>query len=388
MRIGIDYTSAAHQGAGIGRLTRNVVQALAQIDQENEYVLLIQGRNLPCPLQAAPGNGHTRNRASGIPNTNFREVRTRVSERWWNRVWHRLRLPVPVEWIVGPLHVFHSPDFALPPLGKRTRAIVTVHDLSFMRLPRCFEPALLRYLTASVPRAVRRADWVFADSESTRNDVVELLHAPEDRVSVLYPGVEPRFCPMADSEELERVRLKYGLPARFILSVGTLQPRKNHATLVEAFSRLTDPGIGLVIVGQRGWLYDELFALVRERRLERVLFPGFVQDTDLPAVYNLAEAFVFPSLYEGFGIPLLEAMACGTPVVAADNSSLPEVVGDAGLLVGATDVQALTRALERLLNDATLRQTLIARGLTRAMRFTWLRAAQDLLATYRRVGQA
>lgn len=386
VRIGIDYTSAVHQGAGIGRLTRNVVQALARIDQQNEYVLLVQGRDLPHPFPAPPGMEFTRNRASGIPNSNFSEVRTRISERWWTRIWHRLRLPVVVERVVGPLRVFHSPDFALPPLRKSTRAIVTVHDLSFMRLPQCFEPSLLQYLTASVPRAVRRADWVLADSDSTRHDLVELLDVPENRISVLYPGVEPRFCPMTDTEELARVRHKYGLPARFILSVGTLQPRKNYATLVEAFSQITDADLGLVIVGQRGWLYDDLLALAREKGLGRVHFPGFVEDSDLPAFYNLAEVFVLPSLYEGFGIPPLEAMACGTPVITADNSSFPEVVGDAGLLVDAPDVQALVSGLRRLLTDSALRQDMTAKGLRRAMRFTWQSAAENLLATYLQVG--
>jgi glycosyltransferase involved in cell wall biosynthesis len=388
VRIGIDYTSAVQQGAGIGRLTRNVVQALAQIDQKNEYVLLVQGRDLPHPMHVSPAIGLTRNRASGIPNPNFSEVRTRLSQRWWTRIWHRLRLPIAVEWVTGPLRVFHSPDFALPPLRGDTRAIVTVHDLSFMRLPHCFEPSLLQYLRGSVPRAVRRADWVLADSESTCRDLVELLDVPQERISVLYPGVEPRFCPLADPEELARVRHKYGLPARFILSVGTLQPRKNYATLIEAFSQLADPDLSLVVVGQRGWLYDDLFALVRKKGMERVHFPGFVEDSDLPAIYNLAEVFALPSLYEGFGIPPLEAMACGVPVITADNSSFPEVVGDAGLLVDASDVQALVSGLGSLLNDATLRQTMTARGLRQAMRFTWQDAAEALLSTYMRVGQA
>ena len=388
MRIGIDYTSAAHQGAGIGRLTRNIVEALAEIDDENEYTLLIQGRDLPYASQPPGNDGRLRNAASGITGSNFREVRTRVSERWWNRIWHRLRLPIAVEWLVGPVQVFHSPDFVLPPVQKLTRTIVTVHDLSFMRLPHCFEPALLRYLRVNVPHAVHRADWVLADSQSTRQDVIDLLHAPPEKVSVLYPGVEPRFRPIADKIELERVRQQYGLPARFILSVGTLQPRKNHATLVDAFSRLAVSDVELVIVGQRGWLYADLLSQVRGKALKRVHFAGFVQDADLPAIYNLADVVALPSLYEGFGLPALEAMACGIPVVTADNSSLPEVVGDAGLLVQAMDTQALTVAMERLLSEAALREALIARGLARAAGFTWHKAAQDLLATYVKVGQA
>lgn len=380
MRIGIDYTSAAHQGAGIGRLTRNVVRALAELDRENEYTLLVQGRKAAHP----PSIPHPRNVASGIPNANFCERRTWIDERWWNRIWHRLRLPVAVEWVVGRVDVFHSPDFTLPPTRPRTRTIVTVHDLSFLRLPHCFEPALLDHLRANVPRAVRRADWVLADSENTRRDVVDLLQVPEERVRVLYAGVEPRFRPIADRQVLERVRTRYHLPRRFILSVGTLQPRKNYTGLIEALARLDAADLSLVIVGGKGWLYRGIYDRVQELGLEdRVVFAGFVNDADLPAIYNLAEVFALPSLYEGFGIPPLEAMACGTPVVTANNSSLPEVVGDAGLLIDARDTDALAGALDRLLQDGVMRRSLVERGRARARAFTWERAARTLLATYR-----
>lgn len=401
MRIGIDYTSAAHQGAGIGRLTRNVVGALAQIDKENQYTLLVQGRDLPpdaiCPPDAVcPPDGayplsvdpQVRNVVSGIPNTNFSEKRTWISERWWTRIWHRLYLPFRVEWIVGQVDLFHGPDFTLPPVRASTRTIVTVHDLSYLRLPFCFKPALLEYLMTNVPRAVGRADWVLADSESTRRDVIELLKIPGHRVSVLYPGVEPRFRPIANVEARARVREKYGLPERFVLGVGTIQPRKNYERLVQAFSRLQIPDVSLVIVGGKGWLYDTLFQQVKELNVQdRVVFAGYVDDTDLPMVYNLAEVFVFPSLYEGFGIPPLEAMSCGIPVIAADNSSLPEAVGDAGLLVDAQDVEALADALARVIDSPALGQTLIDRGLEWAKRFTWQRAAQTLLSTYEHVGE-
>ena len=266
MRIGIDYTSAAHQGAGIGRLTRNVIDALAQIDRENQYSLLVQGRELlpnRVPL-ADTRKDWTRNAASGIPNSNFGEIRTKIGERWWTRIWHRFRIPIRVEWIVGQVDLFHGPDFTLPPLQRGTKAVVTVHDLSYLRLPHCFKPALLEYLVANVPRAVERADWVLADSESTRRDAIELLRVPEDRVSVLYPGVEPRFRPIADLEGRRRVRVKYGLPNRFILSVGTIQPRKNYERLVQAFAQLQVPDLALVIVGGKGWLYDKLFRQVQD----------------------------------------------------------------------------------------------------------------------------
>jgi glycosyltransferase involved in cell wall biosynthesis len=382
MRIGIDYTSAAHQGAGIGRLTRNIVGALAQIDRANEYTLFVQGSRITHP----PLIPHPRNVASGIPNDNVREVRTRITERWWHRIWHRLHLPLPVERVIGPVDLFHSPDFTLPPVRRGTRTMVTVHDLSFLRLPHCFEPALLDYLVENVPRAVRRADWILADSESTRHDLVELLDAPDDRITVIYPGVEHRFQPVTDAEELDRVRAKYHLPPHFILSVGTIQPRKNYVGLTKAFADLEAEDVALVIVGGRGWLYEDVFSTVQDLNLQdRVLLPGFVDDVDLPALYSLADLFVLPSLYEGFGIPLLEAMACGTPAITADNSSLPEVAQDACRLVETGSVEALTEAMNLLLADTNLLQRLAERGLAQAARFSWEQSAASLLATYRHV---
>jgi glycosyltransferase involved in cell wall biosynthesis len=352
----------------------------------DEYTLLIQGREIPFPPQTAAGTG-TKNVASGIHNPNWREVRTRLNQRWWTRIWHRLRLPLNVEWLIGPVDLFHGPDFVLPPLLPHTRAIVTVHDLSFLHLPYCFKPALLDYLNAAVPRSTRRADWVLADSESTRRDAIERLHVPEQQTGVLYPGVEPRFHPIKDKIALDRARAKYELPENFVLSVGTVQPRKNYVRLVEAFTQLEVEDVHLVIVGGRGWLYQELFDRIKELRLhDRVCLTGYVDDVDLPALYNLAQVVAQPSLYEGFGIPIVEAMACGIPVVAADNSSLPEAAGDAGLLVDALDSEALADALSRVLTDSALRHTMIERGLAHAGQFTWQKAAKTLHATYQQIG--
>ena len=383
MRIGIDYTPAVFQRAGIGRLTRDIVAELARIDGENEYVLLVQGRSLPYSTRPPDG----RNAASGILGRNFREVRTRFDERWWHRLWFRLRVPLPVEWAIGPVDLFHSPDFTLPPVRRGTRTIVTIHDLSFMRHPGCFEPSLLSYLVTHVPRAVARADWILADSESTRHDLIDLLGAPADRTTVIYPGVEARFCPVEDGDLLQRVRSKYDLPQRYVLSLGTVQPRKNYVGLMEAFARLSLPDVSLVIVGGRGWLADGIYCAAAELGLqERAHFLGFVDDEDLPAIYSMAALFALPSLYEGFGLPLLEAMACGTPVVAANNSSLPEVVGEAGILVGTLDTEALSEAMRHLLTHPAQCHEFAQRGLARARRFGWRKPAEQLLATYHRVG--
>ena len=249
MRIGIDYTAAVRQGGGIGRYTRNLIRALADLDRENGYTLFVAG-------------GRGDDDGLGPWPANFRQRSVPLSDRWTTILWQRLRLPLPIQLVTGPLDLFHSPDFVLPPMG-RTPAILTVHDLSFLRVPEHFVPGFCEYLTGAVSRAVHRADHILADSESTRRDLVELLAVDPERVTVIYPGVEARFRPIADARLLEQVRARYNLPGRFILGLGTLQPRKNFDGLIRAFARLPAAAddLHLVIVGGKGWMYEETLAL-------------------------------------------------------------------------------------------------------------------------------
>ncbi len=378
MRIGIDYTAAVRQGAGIGRYCRELVKALARQKDDHEYVLLVAGRLRDQEMAAL------RAELGDSPRFHLRPLW--LSERWLSRLWHRLQVPWPVEAAAGRLDLFHSPDFTLPPVWH-AKTILTVHDLSFLRVPQYAEPSLRAYLEQAVSRSVRRADLVLADSQNTKEDVVELLRVPAERVWVVPAGVEPRFRRVTDDAELARVRQAYGLTRPFILSVGTLQPRKNFTGLIESYHLLRAQHHvlhQLVIVGGKGWLYEPILRRAAELGLQtEVRFLGFAADADLPALYSLADAFAWPSFYEGFGIPVLEAMACGTPVVASNVSSLPEVMGDAGLMVSPGDQEALADALWRLLTDAELRADLIARGHAQAARFTWERAAKLLLRAYR-----
>ncbi len=380
MRIGLDYTAAVQQSAGIGRYCRELVGALAAQDRENQYVLLVAGRPSAEALRRA------QERFAAHPNFTLRPLP--ISERWLNRIWHRLRLPLYVEALTGPLDLYHSTDFTLPPV-RRARTLLQVHDLSFLRTPQYAEPSLQRYLQQVVPRSVRRADLVLADSQHTKKDIVALLGIPSERVMVILGGTESRFQRVTDEARLEQVRQRYGLSHPFILGLGTLEPRKNLAGLISAYgilrARQAIPH-ELVIGGRKGWLYQGIFDRVAELGLEQqVRFLGFVADEDLPALYTLADVFAFPSFYEGFGIPILEAMACGTPVVASNASSLPEVVGEAGLMVSPEDTEALAQALGQALQDTPLRRTLISRGYEQARRFTWERAAGQLLMAYRYV---
>ena len=373
MRIGIDYTSAATQGAGIGRYTRELLRAVLAQPTHNRYSL----------FYASP----RRIDAAGLQSPTSNLHRLPFHDKWLMRGWQRLRLPIPVELIVGKVDVFHSPDFTLPPTLPGVPTLLTVHDLSFIRDPDSAWPSLRAFLNRAVPRSVQRASHVLADSVATKNDLIELFGTPADKITVLYSGVESRFNPIGDPGEIARVCAKYQLPRPFILSVGTLQPRKNYGRLIEAFGQLASGDWHLVITGGKGWLYESIFEQVKRSGLEgRVHFPGFVDDADLPALYSAADLFAYVSLYEGFGLPLLEAMACGTPVIGSNTSSLPEVIGDVGVQVDPRNVDDITRALRQMIDQPELRERSIGLGLERARLFTWEKAAQELLAIYDRIG--
>lgn len=381
MHIAVDYTAAAWQGAGIGRYTRELIRATVPLDRSLRYTLFYAAGGLPAGL---PYVGDLRALCAAHPHVRARPLP--ISPRLLTILWQRLRLPLPVEALVGPIDLLHAPDFVLPP--TRARTIMTVHDLTFLVHPETAEPRLRRYLSAAVPRSLRRADLVLVDSLATRDDLRRLLGLDPSRAELLYPGVDPRFRPLPPAETAP-VRAQLGLPGRFLLFVGTIEPRKNLARLIEAFARLADdPGgayadLHLVVAGRRGWLYDEIFATVGRLGLRaRVHFPDFVADDQLPALYNLAEAFVYPSLYEGFGFPALEALACGTPVVTTQVSSLPEVVGAAAVLADPHDSAAIAAGIARALADAP---RLRAAGPPQAQRFRWGDAGQALLNSYRRV---
>lgn len=366
MRVGIDYTSASRQRAGIGRYTRSLVHALARLDKTNQYALYIprDARYLE-DTRTFPGN--------------FRLTRAPLNERYMVALWQRARFPLPVEVLTGGLDVFYSPDFVLPPTRARKK-ILTVHDLSFKRVPETAVPNLKWYLEGAVPRAVSRADLILADSNATRIDLIELFDAPPERVRTLYSGCDALFRPITDQIELRRVRAAYLLEKPFILHVGTIEPRKNLERLIQAYSRLPHRReLELVIAGGRGWMYDEIYAAPQKFGVSAsVRFIGFAPDADLPALYSLAELVAYPSLYEGFGLPVLEAMACGAAIVTSNNSSIPEVAGDAAMMIDARDTEAITWAMLRVLDNPRWRATLQHKGIQQAKKFSWTKSAQQL----------
>lgn len=373
MRIGLEITAAVRQSGGIGRYVREMMHALADVDQINQYSLFYASKS-----KAAPG-------MLALPD-NFRIRHLPVHDIWLARIWQRIRLPVPVELITGAVDIYHSPDFTLPPTLQGVPTLLTVHDLSFLRDPESASPGLRGYLEIAVKRSVRLATHVLADSQSTKDDLIGLYSTPENKITVLYPGVSSDFRPIMEPAKLRQVRKRYKLGEEpFVLSVGTLQPRKNHLTLIKAFElALGDSEYNLVLAGGKGWSYEEVYDLVESRGLQnRVLFPGFVAEDDLSALYSSANILAFPSLYEGFGLPVLEAMACGLPVIASSVSSLPEVTGNAALLVDPSNVEDMADAMLKLVENVDLRKSLRNKGFKRVEQFSWYTSAKTLLGVYR-----
>lgn len=370
MSVTIDYTSAVRQRAGIGRYTRSLIHALARIDQQTAYTLF------------TPHDARYVHDAALFPS-NFRLAHAPLDERVMVTLWQRLRVPLPIELMTGASNVFYSPDFVLPPT-RAHKKILTVHDLSFKRVPETAVPNLKWYLEGAVTRAVARADLIFADSDATRTDLIELFNVAPARVQTLYSGCEDIFRPVEDARKFARARETYKLTKPFILSVGTLEPRKNLTRLIEAFARLPQRAdFELLIAGGRGWLYDEILQAPVQFGVEDcVRFLGFVPDADLPAVYSLATLFVYPSLYEGFGLPVLEAMACGAAVITSNVSSLPEVAGDAAVLINPRATDELADTLEKLLDDNAQRAQMKQQSLAQAQKFSWDASARQLHAAF------
>ena len=371
-RIAIDYTPAFEQSGGIGRYVRELTAALATLDAASDYRLFVSG--------AATGA------LPAAPAANFGWRATAISPRWLARIWHRARLPLPVELFTGQVDLFHATDFVLPSTLPATRTLLTVHDLSFVRVPAAASPLLKAYLDAVVPRSVERACHVLADSAATKHDLVELYKTPAQKITVLYCGVDERFRPVSDKHRLTAMRAKYGLAdSRYVLSVGTVQPRKNYSRVIRALAEARASGLELhyAIAGGKGWLEEEMQQMIATTGMRGyVHLLGFVDDEDLPALYSGSQMLLIPSLYEGFGLPILEAMACGVPVITSKVSSLPEVAGDAAILVDPDDTAALRDAIIAVETDATLRDQLIHKGYRQAERFTWRRSAEQLLSVY------
>ncbi len=395
MPLYVDVSAAVHRRAGLGRYAESLARELLPLlgDRLAFFYNREQGIE-PLPgLESVPA----RTVALGY-------------KPWRMLVWAGQLARAGYNRLLPGVELFHATEHLLLPL-REIPTVLTVHDLIFRRLPQHHKPLNRWYLNLTLPLYCRRATHIIAVSKQTKRDVMEAYGVASEKITVIYEAADPRFRPQP-SEAAVAMRARYRLPERYLLSVGTIEPRKNLARVLAAFERLHAEKLtdALVIVGKRGWLYDEFFAALERSPARRaVLFPGFVPDADLPTVYAGAQALAFPSIFEGFGLPVLEAMGCGTPVVCSNTSSLPEVAGNpsaglppaqsnrpelaliaaqgqaAALLVDPTDTEAITTALRRVLTDAGVSADLRARGLVQAARFSWQRAAQETAALYGRL---
>jgi glycosyltransferase involved in cell wall biosynthesis len=368
LHIAIDAHAVGTGLAGNETYVRNLVEALAAVDARNRYTLYVTKRSAVAALAGRWPNFEVRRT---LPHTPL--VRIPVTFEMELR-----RRPVDL------LHVqFTAPPFAPCPV------VATVHDLAFEHIPETFNRRSWMQLRMTVRRTARRAAHIITPSEFVRRDVIETYGVAPERITVTPEAAAPHFRPASD-EEVARVRAAYGIEGDYILAVGSIQPRKNLVRLVRAYAdlrrrRRRDKLPQIVVVGKRAWLYGETLRAVEAEGVRgHTVFTGYVSETDLPALYTGALCFVYPSFFEGFGLPPLEAMACGTAVVVGDRTSLPEVVGDAALSVNPFDTDALGRAVERLIDEPALRDTLREKGLARARLFTWRRTAALTLEAYHR----
>lgn len=355
MRIGIDVQTTLGQKSGFGFFVKNLVENLKKVDPQNEY----------------------------IPIAPSAETDFTTPQRL---IWDQFSFPKRA--IKAKVDILHQPCFSAP-IFYKGKVVLTIHDLVSHYFPQNMPIGSRLYFSKWMPLTYNRAQKIIAISENTKKDIVSLLHIPEEKIVVIHSAVGSEFRPINDPAKISQVKTKYKTGEKFILDVGTLEPRKNLPFLVRAFHLAIQKGEikhNLVLTGKKGWYYEGLFDLIKELHLEdRVILPGYVSDEDLPTLYNAADLFCFPSLYEGFGFPPLEALSCGTPVIAADNSSIPEVVGTAGILLAIDNEQIWAENMIKVLTDSSLRAKLSALGLEQAKKFSWEKTARETVKVYQEV---
>jgi len=352
MKIAIDVQTTLGQKSGFGFYVKNLVKGLKEAAPENEYVLISpdQEKDFSAP------------------------------ERF---VWDQFRFPRRAA--KEKVDILHQPCFSAP-IFYSGKLVVTVHDLISIHFPQNLPFPSRMFYSKWMPFTYHCADKIIAISENTKKDIIEILHLPEEKIKVIHSAVGEEFQPILDLKKIEETKRKFKTGNKFILDVGTLEPRKNLQFLVKAYYLALKSGNithNLVLTGKKGWYYEGLFSLIKELKLEdRVILPGYVPDEDLPSLYNAADLFAFPSIYEGFGFPPLEAMSCGTPVIAANNSSIPEIVGQGGVLLPLDDEKIWAENIVKVLSDDNLLSKLKKEGLDQAKKFSWSKTAKETAKVY------
>ncbi len=354
MKIAIDTQTTLGQKSGFGFYVKNLVEALAKVDHQNEYFLI-------------------------RPNT---EKDFSTPQRL---LWDQVIFPNRAR--QKKVDLLHQPCFSAPLLYPG-RVIVTCHDLISIFFPANLPLASRLFYSQWEPFSYRKASKIIAISEHTKKDLMAFLKIPEEKISVIQLAASRDFRPVKSKKTLKKIQKKYRTGPNYILDVGTLEPRKNLSFLVRAYALAVREGadVNLVITGKKGWYFEGLFKLVAELNLKnKIIFTGYVEEKNLPALYSGAKAFVFPSLYEGFGLPPLEAMACGAPVISSSTSSMPEVIGQAGILISPKDERVWAQNILKILRDKGLARTLSQMGLRQAKKFSWEETARKTIEVYKEV---
>ena len=371
MTIYIDVSAAVNSRAGLGRYAHSLVSAM--LGEMRTPPTLFYNRTRD--TRPIPEWAH-------VPQRSIRMG----YKPWRMAVWLGQLAHLSYKRLTPDVELFHATEHLLLPL-RGVPSVLTVHDLIFKLFPQHHRKLNYWFLNAAMPLFVRRADAIIAVSHATKNDLIRYYGTPDNKITVVHEAAAPHFRVVADAE-VARVRAKYHLPERFLLAVGTIEPRKNLARLVESLARLRrdDHRLHLVVVGAKGWLYEDFFRRIEELgQQDAVHVLGYVPDEDLPAVFRAATLYVMASVYEGAGLPVLEAMACGVPVVSSRESSMPELGADVPRYFTPHDVDHMTDVIGAVLADESLRAQMAAAGPERAAQFSWQRAARETLAVYRRV---
>jgi len=406
MNIGIDIRILAKgTRTGVENYTVNLLSHLLPKDKSINYKLFCNGLKKP-NLNFSWLN---------LPNVKVKILR--IPNRILDLFLRFLKFP-KIDKLVGGVDIFLSPHFLLTPVDKKTKTIVVFHDLSFVRFPEFFSlPKLLWHRFIYPKNQAQKAELIVAVSKSTRNDLINLYHIEPDKVKVIHPAVGKEFRQIEkNNPTLLRVREKYNLPEKFILYFGTIEPRKNILGLIKAFEKIKgrqkmvpldvqwngfegvvrrenkdffDFGdLKLVIAGNKGWLYEEVFEKIEKSSFKKdIIFTGFIAEEDKPYLYNLAEVFVYPSFFEGFGFPPLEAMACGIPTVVSNSSSLPEVVGNGAIMFDPQNIDEVSCAIVEILENNQLKKFLVKKGLERVKFFDWEKTAEEFLELFKTYGK-
>jgi glycosyltransferase involved in cell wall biosynthesis len=382
MRIGIDISTVLNHGQdiGAGRYIINLVRNLLKIDKKNTYILT--GRYVTDKYLEII------NKIKSTYTDNKIEFKLYKTTQRNLDIWNRLKFP-PIELMGFKADLLHCPDYLIPATLNKT-IILTIHDLAFIRFPQFNFDWFIKKYTKEVKRNTALAKVIIADSKSTKNDTIKFFKIDPPKVKVVYLASDSRFKKLAYQKRDKKVLIKYGIDKKYILSTGTIEPRKNYSALIKAFNYIKHNNnnfdFKLVIVGRTGWKSESTY---KERELspykDDILFTGRVSDKELVQIYNQAEIFVYPSLFEGFGLPPIEAMSCGLPVIASDSSSLKEVVGNAGILIPPDDFKKISNQILYILKNEKIAEKLKEKSLEQAKKFRWEKTARETLKIYEEI---